>query len=253
MVNRSNNQQPAPAQQPNVNPMLAMLDSAFAREWKDSRFGQIPRGRYNVTIIDAAWVEACESSELKDEDATFKGFERKEKFNMAFNQPTLWIVFQDEQGRVLIDRSYMHSWMKATDVKAARLIQVHGLVEDEDTGYLTNPDGTKGIPETEWSIVDGRFVFKQKKSRTETCLRNLGRRFSAAGCTGPMSDAEQLIGCEVQILVDKDGEQSIVRSVVKKDYKPVTMDAESQEAADEALPELNNSLMDLPSNEDFAG
>ena len=228
MITRANNAGAgAPQGQPNnamtvpTASMLSKMASVVANPWSDNRFGKIPTGIHNVEILDARWVRACESSKL-DDNGKFAGFETKEGFNMAFDQDVLWIVYADDSDRILIDRAYLHSWMKVDDPHASDLIRTYKLQVDE-SGRLIRPNGT-GVEECTFDVVNGQFTFSKSNSRTKTMINNLLQRFSAADVSEPITKPEALIGKRVQIEViyDKSGNTNVVNRVYKENYKQVT-------------------------------
>lgn len=196
------------------------LDNIKANPWVESRFGWIPVGTHNVTILDAKWTRAILSSKL-DDNGKFLGFEPKENYPIGFDQDVLWLALQDSEGRMLIDRAFTHAWMKPDDPGASRKMRQHNLVVHPYNGYTATKEG-QGVMEVQMKPVNNQIVYERTNSRSEVCMRQLLNRFSAAGCTDSVRNADQLIGQEVQIVVERRKQRNEVVAVFKKDFRPVT-------------------------------
>jgi hypothetical protein len=157
----------------------------IAQPVKESRFGIIPVGEHSVSIIDVQALMASHSFKL-DDNGKITGITVKENFDKAFDQEILAIVYQDVEGRVLIDRRSSIGWLHADDrdenknLKATpQMCQQYGLKQVGNR--FTNPKGV-GVP---------------NKDKTNSCLEIVDRLCSACEVQSPM----QLMGMQLDIQV----------------------------------------------------
>ena len=192
-------------------------------EPKESRFGLISAGEHNVHIIDVKPMLASQNFKLTD-DGKIGALTPKEKFDGAFDQEILAIVFQDEEGRVLIDRRSSIGWLTNDDPKATpALVQQYGLVAVGNR--FKNKKGV-GVP---------------SKEKSASCTDMASRLFNACEATS-LAD---LMDSELKIIVKekKNGDKTSNEVVA---YYPI-----SHESTTASAPKPANKPVNTPDDDDL--
>jgi hypothetical protein len=142
-------------------------DSFVPAEIKEARFGLIPEGKSNVHIIDVRPLRASQGFKL-DDNGKITAISLKEDFDLKFDQDIVAVVFQDTEGRILIDRRSSIGWLtsdeKDSDGKikvTAEFAQKYGL---KSSGKRFLSSKGEGVP---------------SKEKTASCL-DMGSRLARA-------------------------------------------------------------------------
>lgn len=171
-----------------------------AKPVKESRFGIIPVGECTAHVIDIQPLLASQTFSL-DDNGKITDVKSKEGFQMPFDQEVLVIVFQDEEGHVLIDRRSSTGWLHCDD-------------KDENKALIATPEKIQqhGLRAT----ADGRFIDRKgagvtSTKKTESCLEIVDRFCSAVGVENPMSALNQAL--DIQVVAKKDNSGKDINEV----------------------------------------
>ena len=157
---------------PVMAPAPVVAPKVIIQDWDDfapvePRFGFINEiGEHTVQIVDVQKIMASQSFKLLD-DRTIGPRENKSpfKFDLAFDQQILAVVFQDELGRVRIDRRSRIGWIHSDDdIVTPEFIQYYGLSPAKDGYRYYNVDGS-GL---------------QSEDRSKGCASRSSKLFKAA-------------------------------------------------------------------------
>ena len=174
-------------------------DSFVPAEAKEARFGLIPAGKNKVHILCVQSILASQNFHL-DDKGQIVGLEPKKDFNMAFDQDVLAVVFQDEEGRVLIDRRSEKGFLTADEkddkgmIKAtAEMVQRNGLVAS----------GAR--------FINKKGIGVTSKDKTASCVDMASRLFNAGLATNlsELLDSEMIIDVKSKQFDGKDRNEVI--------------------------------------------
>lgn len=213
-----------------------------AQPVKESRFGIIPQGEHTVKIIDVQALMSSHSFRL-DDQGKITDVVVKESFDMAFDQEILALVYQDAEGRVLIDRRSSKGWLHSDD-------------RDENKALKATPKMCQkyGLKQVGNRFITPKGIGVENKDKTQSCLEIVDRLCSACETTSPM----ELLGKELDIQTvvknSPDGKESIeVKAYAKKGAgfktKATTVGAQPQVTIvmkQPAIPALEPVEDDLP-------
>jgi len=208
---------------------------------KEARFGWIPSGECVVEIVDVRPLRATNDFSIDDNmkihNITIKS---PEKFDPAFDQDILCLVYKDSGGRILVDRRSSIGWLTNDDATATpEMIQKYGLTS---SGKRFTKNGI-GIPSKR--DADQPEESNEIGGKTKSCLDIANRLFQACGTSG----IDELVGKKMKIVVvaTKNGNKEDRKVVnyyapeaiikAKADVKPAeTQKAKPAQPADDDLP-----------------
>ena len=180
--------------------------SYTAQPVKESRFGIIPVGEHTVRIIDVQGMLASETCQLDDNGMITNIRMKVDKdgapsFDKTFDQDLAVIVFQDQDGHVLLHRRSSTGWLTPTDVdpKTKELLATPERVQKYGLKLIS--DGLKGkyaIKRTNRKQGETEYVGRPNSFKTSDCEQIMDRLCAAAEVETP----NDLLGKMLDIRVE---------------------------------------------------
>lgn len=201
------------------NILKSKLESAIramhiSEEVGEPRFGMIPVGEHVVKILDIQPFLASWNCSLDDNGKITNESEKTDFADARFDQPVVLIVFQNENGNVIMTRRSMRGWLtdEEVDKTTKKLIATPDFIRENKLKAVPSENGHR--------FVDANNKAFKSVQKTETCAYFNNRFCKAVGLPVGSSMLDAKVGDELMIKVEERGERASRKTgVISKRYE----------------------------------
>jgi hypothetical protein len=173
-----------------------------SEEIGEPRFGMIQPGEHVVKILEIQPFLASWNCSLDDNGKITNEAPKADFLDVRFDQPVVLIVFQNENGNVIMTRRSMKGWLTDTEVdkKTKKLVATPDFIREAKLKAVPAEDGNR--------FVDSNNKAFASIGKTETCAYFNNRFCKASGLPVGSSMLDAVVGTELMIKVEDRGERA---------------------------------------------